>query len=52
VLVTEWDECRRELPPEHASSLTGGRVVVDGRTGVDADAWRAAGRTYHGMGRP
>jgi len=52
VLVTEWDEYRRELPPEHASSLTGGRVVVDGRNGLDADAWRAAGWTYYGMGRP
>jgi len=52
VLVTEWDEYRRELPPEHASSLTDGRVVVDGRNGLDADAWRAAGWTYYGMGRP
>jgi len=52
VLVTEWDEYRRELPPEHASSLTDGRVVVDGRNGLDAEAWRAAGWTYYGMGRP
>ncbi|QRY41908.1 UDP-glucose/GDP-mannose dehydrogenase family protein [Microbacterium hominis] len=52
VLVTEWDEYRRELPPEHASSLTAGRVVVDGRNGLDAAAWRAAGWTYYGMGRP
>ncbi len=52
VLVTEWDEYRRELPPEHASSLTAGRVVVDGRNGLDAAAWRAAGWAYYGMGRP
>jgi UDPglucose 6-dehydrogenase len=52
VLVTEWDEYRRQLLPEHASSLTGGRVVVDGRNGLDAAAWRAAGWTYYGMGRP
>lgn len=52
VLVTEWDEYRRQLPPEHASSLTDGRVVVDGRNGLDAAAWRAAGWTYYGMGRP
>ncbi|MCA1305501.1 UDP-glucose/GDP-mannose dehydrogenase family protein [Microbacterium esteraromaticum] len=51
-LVTEWDEYRRELTPEHASSLTSGRVVVDGRNGLDAAAWRAAGWQYHGMGRP
>ena len=52
VLVTEWDEYRRQLPPEHASSLTRGRVVVDGRNGLDAAAWRAAGWAYYGMGRP
>jgi UDPglucose 6-dehydrogenase len=52
VLVTEWDVYRRELTPEHASALTGGRVVVDGRNGWDAAAWRAAGWTYLGMGRP
>nr|BFF09005.1 hypothetical protein GCM10025699_03080 [Microbacterium flavescens] len=52
VLVTEWDVYRRELTPEHASTLTGGRVVVDGRNGWDAAAWRAAGWTYLGMGRP
>ncbi|KRB39144.1 UDP-glucose dehydrogenase family protein [Microbacterium sp. Root180] len=52
VLVTEWDLYRRELTPEHTSSLTAGRVVVDGRNGWDAAAWRAAGWTYLGMGRP
>lgn len=52
ILVTEWDEYRRDLTPEHASSLTGGRLVVDGRNGLDAAAWRAAGWRYHGMGRP
>jgi len=52
VLVTEWDEYRRQLPPEHASSLARGRVVIDGRNGLDAAAWRAEGWTYYGMGRP
>ncbi len=52
ILVTEWDEYRTQLAPEHASSLTHGRVVVDGRNGLDAAAWRAAGWAYHGMGRP
>ncbi|MGO1850854.1 UDP-glucose dehydrogenase family protein [Microbacterium sp.] len=52
VLVTEWDEYRRELAPELASALTSGRVVVDGRNGLDAAAWRAAGWSYYGMGRP
>ncbi len=46
ILVTEWDQYRRELQPEHAASLAAGRVVVDGRNGLDAAAWReAAGRT-------
>ncbi|WP_448710915.1 UDP-glucose dehydrogenase family protein [Microbacterium profundi] len=52
VLVTEWDEYRRELSPDHASTLTAGRAVVDGRNGLDAAAWRAAGWAYYGMGRP
>jgi UDPglucose 6-dehydrogenase len=52
ILVTEWDEYRRELDPEHAAGLAAGRVVVDGRNGLDAAAWRAAGWTYYGMGRP
>ena len=52
VMVTEWDEYRRDLTPEHASTLTDGRVVVDARNGFDAAAWRAAGWQYFGMGRP
>jgi len=52
ILVTEWDEYRRDLTPDHASTLTAGRVVIDGRNGWDAAAWRAAGWTYYGMGRP
>ncbi len=27
-------------------------VVVDGRNGLDAAAWRAEGWAYYGMGRP
>ncbi|KQP69568.1 UDP-glucose 6-dehydrogenase [Microbacterium sp. Leaf288] len=52
IMVTEWDEYRRELTPEHAASLARGRVAIDGRNGWDAAAWRAAGWTYYGMGRP
>lgn len=52
VVVTEWDEYRRQMPPEHVSNLTEGRVIVDGRNCLDAAAWRAAGWTYYGMGRP
>jgi len=52
VLVTEWDQYRRELDPVHAGSLVRDRVVVDGRNAWDAAQWRAAGWTYYGMGRP
>ncbi|GAA1533428.1 UDPglucose 6-dehydrogenase [Microbacterium ginsengiterrae] len=52
VVVTEWDEYRRQLSPEHAASLTAGTIVIDGRNCLDAAAWRAAGWTYYGMGRP
>ncbi|MCM3778124.1 UDP-glucose dehydrogenase family protein [Microbacterium hydrocarbonoxydans] len=52
ILVTEWDEYRRNLSPEHAATLTTGRIMIDGRNGLDAAAWRAAGWTYVGMGRP
>ncbi len=52
IVVTEWDEYRRELSPEHASSLAAGRIIVDGRNCLDAAAWREEGWTYFGMGRP
>ncbi|GAB3611522.1 UDP-glucose/GDP-mannose dehydrogenase family protein [Humibacter ginsengiterrae] len=52
IVVTEWDEYRRHLSPEHAASLASGRVIVDGRNCLDREAWRAAGWTYLGMGRP
>lgn len=52
IVVTEWDEYRRQLSPEHASTLATGRIIVDGRNCLDAAAWRAAGWDYRGMGRP
>ena len=52
IVVTEWDEYRRELSPRHAGELVTGRIVVDGRNCLDAAAWRAEGWAYHGMGRP
>lgn len=52
IVVTEWDEYRRELDPAHAASLTNGHVVIDGRNCLDAAAWRGSGWTYYGMGRP
>ena len=52
VVVTEWDEYRREMSPGHAAGLVDAKVVVDGRNCLDAVAWRAAGWDYAGMGRP
>lgn len=52
IVVTEWDEYRRELSPEHAGELVNGKVVIDGRNCLNAGAWRAAGWEYYGMGRP
>lgn len=51
VVVTEWDEYRRDLTPTHAGSLVRQRIVIDGRNCLDAAAWRAAGWNYRGMGR-
>lgn len=52
IVVTEWDEYRRQLDPAHAASLTNGHIIVDGRNCLDPAAWRAAGWQYFGMGRP
>jgi UDPglucose 6-dehydrogenase len=51
VVVTEWKEFRA-LDPARVAELTRGTVVVDGRNCLDALAWREAGWTYKGMGRP
>lgn len=52
IVVTEWDEYRRQLSPEHAASLAAGRIIVDGRNCLNASDWRSAGWAYFGMGRP
>jgi UDPglucose 6-dehydrogenase len=52
VIVTEWDEYRRQRSPEDVAALTDGRIIVDGRNCLDARLWRASGWRYRGMGRP
>lgn len=52
LVVTEWDEYRRELAPEHAAKLVKQKIVIDGRNCLDTKAWREAGWSYFGMGRP
>ena len=51
VLVTEWPEFRH-LDPAWVGELVKNKIVIDGRNSFDAAAWRAAGWTYHGLGRP
>lgn len=51
VLVTEWPEYR-ELDPVRVGRIARGRTIIDGRNVLDAAAWRAAGWTYRGLGRP
>jgi len=51
VLVTEWPEYR-DIDPAWAASLVRTPTIIDGRNALDAAAWRAAGWTYMGLGRP
>jgi UDPglucose 6-dehydrogenase len=51
VLLTEWAEYRG-LDPATTGDLVADRRIVDGRNCLDPAAWRAAGWTYRGMGRP
>ena len=51
VLVTEWREYR-DLDPVATAGLVRQQLVLDGRNVLDPPAWRAAGWTYRGMGRP
>ncbi len=50
VLVTEWDEFA-QLDWRQVADLMAGTLVLDGRNALDADAVRAAGLTYEGIGR-
>jgi len=51
LLLTEWDEFQA-LNPEQLGEVVRARVMIDGRNCLDPAAWRAAGWTYIGMGRP
>ena len=50
VLVTEWAEYRA-LDPIALREVVASPIIIDGRNCLDAEAWRAAGWTYIGMGR-
>lgn len=51
VLVTEWDEYRREMDPVKIGHLVAQKIIVDGRNCLDPALWRAAGWTYTSLGR-
>jgi UDPglucose 6-dehydrogenase len=51
VLVTEWPEFA-ELDWADVAKRMANPLMVDGRNFLDAEAVRAAGLTYDGIGRP
>jgi len=51
VLVTEWPEFL-ELDWREVADAMRGNLVIDGRNALDAQAVRAAGLVYEGIGRP
>ena len=51
ILVTEWAEYVA-LDPRQVGQLVASKLIIDGRNVLDAAAWRDAGWTYRGLGRP
>jgi len=51
VLVTEWPEFKN-IDPVWAATLVETPTIIDGRNTLNAAAWRAAGWTYYGLGKP
>ena len=49
--LTEWREFR-DLDPTSLGEVVSEKYVVDARNALDREAWRAAGWTYRGLGRP
>ena len=50
LIGTEWREYR-DLDPAQVAALARTRCVIDGRNCLDAQAWKAAGWNYRGIGR-
>ncbi|WP_163543763.1 UDP-glucose dehydrogenase family protein [Occultella kanbiaonis] len=51
LLLTEWRQFR-DLDPAELREVVASPQIIDGRNVLDPAAWRAAGWTYHGVGRP
>ncbi len=49
--LTEWREFR-EIDPAYLAGIVAVPRIIDGRNCLDDAAWRAAGWTYRGLGRP
>jgi UDPglucose 6-dehydrogenase len=48
--LTDWDEFRA-LDPTSLNRYVVRKSIIDARNSLDADMWRLAGWTYHGLGR-
>jgi UDPglucose 6-dehydrogenase len=51
LVLTEWDEFV-QADPQHLAGLTSTPRLIDARGKIDPAAWRAAGWSYAGLGRP
>lgn len=51
LLLTEWRDYL-DIDPQVIGAAMRTRVVVDARNALDPSAWRSAGFTYRGLGRP
>ncbi|WP_374928359.1 UDP-glucose dehydrogenase family protein [Kytococcus sedentarius] len=51
VHLTEWQEFK-DLDPAALVETVGTPTIIDGRNALDPVAWRGAGWTYIGLGRP
>ncbi len=48
--LTEW-KIYRDINPGQVKSLVKTAIMIDGRNGLDRDAWRAAGWKFRALGR-
>ncbi|WP_249938569.1 hypothetical protein [Streptomyces mirabilis] len=51
MLATEWPEYQ-QVDPHTLVDRPGTPLLVDCRTTLNAESWRAAGWTVHQLGRP
>ena len=49
--LTEWPEFR-SLVPETLDGITRAKRILDGRSALDPELWRAAGWSFRALGRP